>query len=220
MKTKQMTTNVLDIQSAIINFNNQSGLITQFQWNQFLQNSTYQEQYEARQKHIQFLGFPIITKEVINELSSFLGNMKVADLGCGTGYISAALKSRGVNIDAYDNYSSNYSVGKMNNAQYCEIHNVDYFEIDLEQYHAILMSWPDYDSDNAFKIASKMKPGQILIYQGESKGGCTADDKFFDLIDDETQFFELIDMYYILNEYHVNFAKISIRDHWRIYRKR
>jgi SAM-dependent methyltransferase len=215
-----MTTNVLDIQSAIINFNNQSGLITQFQWNQFLQNSTYQEQYEARQKHIQFLGFPIITKEVINELNSFLGNMKVADLGCGTGYISAALQSRGVNIDAYDNYSSNYSVGKMNNAQYCEIHNVDYFDIDLVQYHAILMSWPDYDSDNAFKIACKMKPGQILIYQGESKGGCTADDNFFDLIDDETQFFELIEMYYILNEYHVNFSQIGIHDHWRIYRKR
>ena len=51
-----MTTNVSAIQSAIINACAQSGLITQFQWNRFLQNSTYQEQYEARQKHIQFLG--------------------------------------------------------------------------------------------------------------------------------------------------------------------
>ena len=175
-----MSKNIAVINQSIAN-TNMSDLLSQT-WEHFLGNASFEQTWNIRQKHIQLLGFPIITKEVIFELASFLGKMKVADLGCGTGYISAALKARGVNIDAYDDYSSNYSVGKMNNAQYCEIHNVDYFEIDLEQYHAILMSWPDYDSENAFEIASKMKPGQILIYQGESKGGCTADDNFFDLV--------------------------------------
>lgn len=213
-----MSNNIAVINQSITKAN-MSDLLSQTQWEHFLGNASFEQTWNIREQHIKFLGFPIITKEVIFELASFLGEMKVADLGCGTGYISAALKARGVNIDAYDDYSSTYSVGTMNNVQYCKVENVDYFNIDLDHYNAILMSWPDYDSDNAYKIASKMKSGQILIYQGEGKGGCTADDKFFDLILDETQFVELIDMYYVLGEYHVRFKNIGIQDSWYVYRK-
>ena len=47
-----MSNNVSDVQADIINANNKSDLITCFQWKHVLQNASFQEEWDIRQKHI------------------------------------------------------------------------------------------------------------------------------------------------------------------------
>ena len=63
-----------------------------------------------------------------------------------------------------------------------------------------------------------MVKGQILIYQGEGKYGCTGNDEFHDIITNAKLFSYKKAMSNKLNKTHVNFA--SIHDRWYIYKKR
>jgi len=60
-------------------------------------------------------------------------------------------------------------------------------------YDTILISWPNYKSNFAYKILENMTKGQTLIFIGEGYGGCTVNDIFFnklyecaELIEDKT----------------------------------
>ena len=44
------------------------------------------------------------------------------------------------------------------------------------------MSWPDMENETDAEIVKAMKPGQVLIYQGESYGGCTGSDELHEAI--------------------------------------
>jgi hypothetical protein len=46
-----------------------------------------------------------------------------------------------------------------------------------------ILSWPMYDSPLAYRIWRRMHPGQELLYIGEGKGGCTANDAFFGAVE-------------------------------------
>lgn len=54
------------------------------------------------------------------------------------------------------------------------------------------MFWPSYNDEIAVKVLKKMRevnPSCIMIYIGEEKGGCTANDEFFtafEKIEDES----------------------------------
>ena len=49
-ETIKMSNNVSDVQADIINANNKSDLITCFQWKHVLQNASFQEEWDIRQK--------------------------------------------------------------------------------------------------------------------------------------------------------------------------
>ena len=44
-----------------------------------------------------------------------------------------------------------------------------------------ILAWPQED-DLATRIWQALRPGQYLLYIGEDRGGCTADNDFFELI--------------------------------------
>jgi len=49
------------------------------------------------------------------------------------------------------------------------------------------MSWPPYSNDIAIKVLKKMRmvnPDCMMVYIGEGKSGCTANDEFFSLIEE------------------------------------
>jgi SAM-dependent methyltransferase len=50
---------------------------------------------------------------------------------------------------------------------------------------AVFLCWPDYSTSFGYEVASRVGPGQLLLYVGESAGGCNADDAFFGLLDTE-----------------------------------
>lgn len=51
-----------------------------------------------------------------------------------------------------------------------------------QQVELFILSWPMED-DTAVRFWQAMRPGQYLLYIGEERGGCTADNAFFDAID-------------------------------------
>lgn len=192
-------------------------LATSIQWKNLVhaRDDDFSKRYAIREAHIQHLGFPILTKESIENVARFIKKSKVADLGCGTGYLSAALRNiHSVDVTPFDSYETDYSMGKLNRFQYCDIVSSDMHSVDLTQFDGVILSWPDYGSDSAFRIASKLTKGQFLIYQGEGSGGCTADDNFHGIINSD-DFKCLDDISDNINDYHVKFD--GIHDHWEIF---
>lgn len=56
---------------------------------------------------------------------------------------------------------------------------------------ALLLCWPIYDSPMAYDCLRQYR-GNLLIYVGEGRWGCTADDQFFDLLESEWEKIHLI----------------------------
>lgn len=108
----------------------------------------------------------------------------VIEIGAGLGYWAKYLEQFDINVLAFDPKGSDRA-GYFNNDQ--EFHPV--IEGGIEQVpdnsdRALLLCWPPYKDPVAYEALSIYK-GDYLIYIGESEGGCTADDMFFELLDKE-----------------------------------
>lgn len=175
----------------------------------------YLANYKLRNQYITNVGFPILTKEVAYQLRKGLASKRVIEVGCGSGYLSYTLRGFGLDITAVDTFKTLYSIANFKKRAYTDIVREDATSMDLSAFDVVIMSWPDYKSPFAYKVASNMRVGQYLIYQGESYSGCTADDDFFDLID--SSFKEYPYLSNSLNKFHVQFS--GIHDYWNVYRK-
>lgn len=82
----------------------------------------------------------------------------------------------------------------------------------------MLLTWPPYEMQFALRVAQGMVPGQLLVYEGESQGGCTGDDAFFEFVSQAKMWEPLTDMASDLNAVHVTFETSS--DHWMVWRCR
>ncbi len=80
----------------------------------------------------------------------------------------------------------------------------------------VLLVWPNLDTPFGERVAHAMCSGQVMILEGEEKGGCTATDEFFDVLSAD---FELLDVEALaLNEHFRAFA--GLHDRWQILRKK
>lgn len=79
------------------------------------------------------------------------------------------------------------------------------------------MTWPPCNESFAVDVARAMVPGQLLIYEGENGGGCTADSAFFDYVSDRTRWERLFHRSDQLDAVHVTFS--MNKDHWLMFRK-
>ena len=96
----------------------------------------------------------------------------------------ARLGERGINILAAD--WTDYRTADRSSKQGYPIREVvrlDYHgnAVDLlpGDYDTVLLVWPNCETQFAKNVACAMRSGQVLIYEGESEGGCTADEEFF-----------------------------------------
>lgn len=158
----------------------------------------------SRSIFIERMGYCILTKEVIESLANILRNKKVLDACCGIGTLSYYLRREGIDIAPVD---IQVKKGKL------PIINRDSTEI-VENYEVILLVWPPYANPFAAKLVEKMKPGQVLIYQGEGYGGCTGDDRFHNLLYNMSFDSEKSKL---LNKFHIQWPRIH--DEWFIYTK-
>ncbi|MBX9849768.1 MAG: hypothetical protein K2X64_10780 [Rhodocyclaceae bacterium] len=80
----------------------------------------------------------------------------------------------------------------------------------------MLLVWPNLGTPFGEQIAHAMRPRQVMIFEGEEKGGSTATDEFFDVLSAD---FELLDVETLtLNEHHRTYA--GLHDRWQILRKK
>jgi 2-polyprenyl-3-methyl-5-hydroxy-6-metoxy-1,4-benzoquinol methylase len=169
---------------------------------------SFKRGYELREEHISKVGFPILTKEVAHLLGKGLQGKKVIEVGCGSAYLSHNLQKLGVDITPVDTFVTSYCAsGTFEKVVYTAVVKEDATQMDLSGFDVVIMSWPDYDKPFAAQITSNMKPGQVLIYQGESSYGCTGDDAFFELLFNSFEAYPLISSF--INTHHVQFSGIK-----------
>lgn len=137
-----------------------------------------------RDSYVKDFGFFLVTEDFLDVSKNFLSNKHVLEVGAGTGFLSNCLHNNGINITSIDLETTNnkYGFQKMHH-NIIEGDAVKYLKKNLKSYSTVLMSWPNYSNDFAYNILKVMEPNQSLIYIGESFGGCTANDKFFNLLE-------------------------------------
>jgi hypothetical protein len=157
------------------------------------------KEHILRQKFIEIGMFGFVSWKWINPLAEWIGKRKCLEVMAGRGWLSYALRQKGVDIIATDNFSwanSDYPKWK---ETVTEVENIDAVEA-VKKYgkdvNIIIMSWA-YMDNTAFQVLKTMNevnPDALMIYIGEGKGQSTADDMFyehFQLVYDEVFYREV-----------------------------
>jgi hypothetical protein len=173
------------------------------------------ERYMLRPEYNRRYGFPLVSQEVLATLTTMVTGKKVLDAGSGTGFLS----------DAIAQHSPSATVVA---AEWDGVKGYGFEGIIRRDYHGsaldllpgefdiVILSWPNYDHPFGVDILDAMKAGQTLIYQGESQGGCTANDDFFRQLQmDHWNYLDTPSNN--LNTNHVQFQ--GIHDYWHVYQK-
>lgn len=131
----------------------------------------------------------------LENLQLILKYSPLLEVGSGTGIVAKVLTKFGADVVATDAYPSfSWKTMKWNNkypfdvGSYFRVKQIEAHKA-VQKYHRnVLMCWPCYNKDWAFKAAQHITGH--LIYIGENNGGCCADEDFFNLLYTE---FELIE---------------------------
>lgn len=124
----------------------------------------------------------IITPGDVEWIGKVLDGRPVVEIGAGTGYWAWQLEQTGVDVVAYDPHPPSADNTFCKAGPYTTVLAGDATAVELHQDRALLMVWPPYDGGHARQALSAYR-GDLLVYAGESAGGCTADDGFYDLLE-------------------------------------
>lgn len=185
---------------------------------QILDSIDFMENFKIRSKYIEEYSFSLYSLEELKILSKLFGNNRVYEFGCGSGYLTSQMKQLGCNYYGIDNYQTRYRGGYTfdnGNSDVIKENAIKFFTQRAKSSKFIVMSWPDYTSPFAYRLARLMRKGSILVYKGEDYGGCTADDKFFNYI--ETHFKQDQKLSDKLNKYSNQF--LGAHDYWYVWTK-
>lgn len=150
------------------------------------------ELYEARVAAVSRFAFAIPSPEAVEAIRRHAP--RLVELGAGTGYWAMVLAEAGVDVVALDTVPSGrknrYFDGQQIGAWYpvtrgSARHLTDY------QDRALLLCWPVYDDPMAMN-AVLMSRAEIVLYVGEPRGGCTANEAFFDYLAEQYRMVEAV----------------------------
>jgi hypothetical protein len=164
--------------------------------------------YRKREEFRTGISWHIPSDELINAIKEYSPIVSVAS---GFGYTESLAIKEGADVIATDvspNKNNKWCSDGIFNTQVEEISAIDA----VKKYSGrnVFMAWPPYDTSMAFDAASEMDIEKVLIYVGESYGGCTGNDDFFQYL--ETHFEEL--------DISVNIPRwCGIYDEARVYKK-
>ena len=154
------------------------------------ESSTLPERFKGpdwRSHFIKVQGFPLLSEDWVKPLARWIGDRPCLEIMCGNGYLSYALSKYGCKIKATDNFSWEKNFDGM--GKIYPIENLDCIAA-IEKYGRevkfIICSWP-YMDDKAYRCLLKMRevnPKCRMIYIGEDFGGCTANDDFFNELEE------------------------------------
>lgn len=170
-----------------------------------------------RNAFIKDFGFVYLTKECAQALTEFLMSMRCLDVGSGTGWLSHLLAERGVETVAADKGGDAFAQHRMSKVWKRDFEG-DAVTLLPGEFDAVILTWPHVSSGLASRVVDTMKQGQVLVYQGEGSGGCTAEEAFFDVIENTALWEPLETVTRQLNEVHVQFD--GLHDTWLVARKR
>lgn len=185
---------------------------------QILNSIDFMESITIRHNYIKKYSFSLYSIEELKILSKLFSNNKVFEFGCGSGYLANQMKLLGCNYIGIDNYQTSYGGGiKFNtdNNNVVQENAIKYFTQRSKSTKFVVMSWPDYSSNFAYKLAKLMRKGSILVYKGEDLEGCTADYNFFKYIESHFELDKKLTEK--MNKYSNQFD--GVYDYWYIWKK-
>ena len=133
------------------------------------------------------MGFSFINNDYAEQMANFLKGKKVLEVMSGNGFFSRMLKEKGVDLISTDLYVGNdnpYGLVKVLDKDIERIDAIEAVEKYGKEVNYIIMSWPPYNKPIGSQVVKKIKevcPNVKIIYIGETEGGCTADDYFFEI---------------------------------------
>jgi SAM-dependent methyltransferase len=129
-------------------------------------------------------GHVLLTRECVDALAAVLAGKRVIDVGSGTGFLSYCLKTAGIDVTALDLPTLGSDAHRYFFRQIWALDIADDFSSHLPgNFDVVILSWPDIHTAFAHNVARAMRPGQVLVYQGEPAGGCNANSSFFAYIE-------------------------------------
>jgi hypothetical protein len=112
----------------------------------------------------------------------------IVEMGAGTGYWAKLLRDMKVDVVAYDinppskdPQSNTYHGG---NETWTQVLRGEPRDLRHHADRTLFLCWPPYDTRMAYDCLCHYK-GKRLIYIGEGHGGCTGDDMFHNLLEQE-----------------------------------
>jgi predicted O-methyltransferase YrrM len=172
-----------------------------------------------RRRYRRDFGFCLFTAECLLLLVALCKGKKVLEAGSGSGWLANHLAQNGVEITAADWTDYRRSCDKIRGYPMRSVfrldHHGDAVTLLPDCFDIVLLVWPNLDTPFGEHVAHAMISGQIMIFEGERKGGCTANDEFFNMLSTDFEFMDVESK--ALNEHHRTFP--CLQDQWLIFRK-
>lgn len=140
------------------------------------------DQYTERDKWIKLGMFAFVCWNWITPFIKWINNRKCLEVMAGAGWLTKALREKGVSIISTDNNSWKNKQAWDNVTDIMEMDAVEAIVKYGKVVDILIISWP-YMDDTAFRCiqaAYTMNPDILIVYIGEGCGGCTANDQFFE----------------------------------------
>lgn len=176
--------------------------------------------YQQRKRYNREFGFCLFTEECICSLVDLCKEKKVLEAGSGSGWLADQLAQQGIAITAADwtdyRQARDTKRGYPMRSVFRLDHHGDAVALLPDNFDVVLLVWPNLGTPFGEQVAHAMRSGQVMILEGEEKGGNTATEEFFDVLSTD---FERLDAETLaLNEHHRTFP--GLHDRWQILRKK
>lgn len=137
--------------------------------------------------------YAIPSPETVDWVAQFCGGRRIVELGAGRGYWAEQLSRAGLTVEAFeleppgetDNVSFPQAMGQVNT--WYPVIAIDALSFEGRSEDVLFLCWPPgwgnamaSEALSAFESAG----GSRVVFIGESKGGKTGDDAFFDALSD------------------------------------
>ena len=142
---------------------------------------------ERREALVREYAWAVPTREAVETIVEY---DPIVEIGAGTGYWAWCIDQLGGVVAATDIEPPESTYRRV--AAYDGRRRVNAMIPD-EHDAALLMVWPPY-TDPMAADALNAYPGETVIYVGEGRGGCTADDRFHRLLHEDWQLVETVDI--------------------------
>lgn len=146
-----------------------------------------------RDEVIRLCGYCWLSYNWIRPLAQWIGSRRCLEIMCGSGALSYALQTCGVQIIATDNFSWRENTSCWFEHPWADIQQLDCLDAIRTygpQTDLVICSWP-YMDDTCYHALLEMRkanPAAQMLYIGEPAGGATASKAFFEAVvpvDDE-----------------------------------
>lgn len=145
--------------------------------------------FGKRQELVEKYSWAVPSNEVLSYIEKF---DSIVDMGAGSGYWAHLLEERGVDVRAYDIDPPDETWTEVEGC--CDSPPAGWNEEAYKdvQENPTMLVWPPLNGPVGIRACHAESPH--ILYIGESRGGCTASDEFFDRLDKRYGLVRTIDL--------------------------